>query len=139
MSNILDSIAKHQKMLQNLSIPSERVPVPVTPRDYKMADRQYEIIMETIAEFESNLDGSHEIAVKLTSFGQTIVLSVTSVGYSNPSILYFHGFVNEEPATLVQHVSQLNFLLLAVRKDDESRPPRRIGFATSETETEHEE
>ena len=98
-------------------------------RDYNLADYSYEIIMERIKEFEDHLDDEHEIAIQLASFGQSIKLLVTDIGYSNPSTLIFYGYVGEQPATLIQHVSQLNFLLLAVKKASPEKPPRRIGFA----------
>ena len=84
--------------------------------------------MERIKEFEDTLDEDHEIALRLASFGQSITLSVVDIGYSNPSTLVFHGYVSDQPATLIQHMSQLNFLLLAVKKADPEKPPRRIGF-----------
>lgn len=76
----------------------------------------------------ATLDEDHEIALRLASFGQSITLSVVDIGYSNPSTLVFHGYVGDQPATLIQHMSQLNFLLLAVKKADPEKPPRRIGF-----------
>ena len=97
-------------------------------RDYQLADYLYEVILEQIKEFEGGHDCEHEAAVKLASFGQSITMSVTGLGYSNPSTLIFYGYVGDQPATLVQHISQLNFLLLSVKKPDPSKPPRRIGF-----------
>ena len=98
-------------------------------RDYTMADYTYEVVMERIKDFEEELDNDHEVSLLLTSFGQSVTLAVTEIGYSNPTTLVFHGFVNGQRATLIQHVSQLNFLLLAVKKADPEKPPRRIGFA----------
>ncbi len=98
-------------------------------RDYHLADYTCEIVMEQIKAFEASLDEDHEIAVKLTSFGQSVTMSVTNIGYADPSTLFFHGLVGEQPATLIQHVSQLNFLILAVRKQDPQKPARRIGFS----------
>ena len=100
-------------------------------RDFNMASSFYEIILDRIAEFEDNLDDEHEVAIKLSSFGQSITLYVTDIGYSNPSTLIFYGFVNGQDATLIQHVSQLNFLLISVKKDAVERPVRRIGFELS--------
>ena len=100
-------------------------------RDFNMASSFYEIILDRIAEFEDNLDDEHEVAIKLSSFGQSITLYVTDIGYSNPSTLIFYGYVNGQDATLIQHVSQLNFLLISVKKDDVERPVRRIGFELS--------
>lgn len=97
-------------------------------RNYQLADYTYEVIMERIKEFEGTLDDDHEVAVRLASFGQSITMSVTDIGYSDPSTLVFYGLIDDQRATLIQHMSQLNFLLLAVRKADPEKPPRRIGF-----------
>lgn len=101
----------------------------ISARNYNMADYSYELIMEQIKDFEDELDEDHEVAVKLTSFGQSVTMSVENIGYANPSTLFFHGFVGDQKATLIQHMSQLNFLLVAVKKSDPVKPARRIGFA----------
>lgn len=99
------------------------------PRDYKLADYTYEVIMDRIKEFEEGLNDDEEVAVRLASFGSSITMAVTEILYSNPSTLVFYGYVGDQWASLIQHVSQLNFLLLAVPKADPEKPPRRIGFA----------
>ena len=106
----------------------------ISPRDDNLADYSYEVILERIKYFEDSLDDEHEVAVKLASFGQALTLSVTDIGYSNPSTLVFHGYVGDQPATLIQHMSQLNFLLVAVKKSDPEKPPRRIGFSVGQEE-----
>ena len=100
---------------------------------YERADYQHEVIMKRIKEFEDDLDDEHEVAIKLASFGQSILLAVTDIGYSNPFTLVFYGFVDKQPATLIQHMSMLNFLLLAVKKEDPQKPPRRIGFCVDDS------
>lgn len=97
--------------------------------DCSMADRSYDIIIDRIKEFEESLDDNHEVSVKLACFGQSVTMAVTDIGYSNPSTLVFYGYVEGQYATLIQHMTQLNFLLLAVPKSDANKPPRRIGFA----------
>ena len=54
-----------------------------------------------------------------------------NIGYQNPDILYFYGYVNGKTSQLIQHISQLNFLITSVEKEDKSKPPRRIGFSIS--------
>lgn len=112
-------------------LPSTQIPdIPIqTVRNTNLADHAYEIIMDRIKEFESELDDEHEAAVRLASFGQAVTMIVTEIGYSNPNTLVFWGYVNGNKATLIQHMSQLNFLLVAVKKENPSKPPRRIGFA----------
>ena len=95
-------------------------------RNYSLADWKYEKIMEEIAEYEAKLDNDHEIALRLASFGSSTVMVVTSVGYQNPDMLYFYGFVNGKDAQLIQHVSQLNFLITSVEREDKTKPARRI-------------
>ncbi len=101
-------------------------------RDYSLADWKYERIMDKIRDFENNLDDEHEIAIRLASFGSSTTMSVYEIGYQNPDMLYFYGTVNGQDAQLIQHVSQLNFLLLSVQKSDPEKPPRRIGFETAD-------
>lgn len=103
-------------------------------RDYELADWKYEKIMEEIYDFEQNLDEEHEIALKLTSFGSSLTMIVTSIGYQNPDMLYFYGLVNGKDAQLIQHISQLNFLLTSVERKDKSKPIRRIGFRLDDEE-----
>ena len=100
----------------------------IDTRNYTFADYQYEIIMKSIKAFEDNLDNNNEVALRLTSFGQSILLHVTNIGYSNPCLIHYYGYVNDNYSELIQHVSQINFLLTSVPKDDPNRKTRRIGF-----------
>lgn len=93
-------------------------------RNYNLADWKYEKIMEEIHDFEENLDEEHEIALKLTSFGSSTTMIVTSISYQNPDMLYFYGFVNGKDAQLIQHASQLNFLITSVEREDKTKPAR---------------
>ena len=103
-------------------------------RDYSMADWKYEKIMEEIHDFEKDLDDNHEIALKLASFGSSVTMIVTDIGYQNPDMLYFYGYVNGKSAQLIQHINQLNFLITSVEREDKSKPARRIGFILSDDE-----
>lgn len=100
-------------------------------RDYHLADYQYEIIVEQIEQFQSSLDDDKEIALKLTNFGQNILMHIDNLGYSNPSLIHYYGYVNGEYSQLTQHISQINFLLTTVEREDKSKPPKRIGFDLS--------
>lgn len=105
-------------------------------RNYHLADWKYEKIMEEIRDFENRLDSEHELAVKLASFGSPITMVVTSIGYQNPDMLYFYGFVNGKDAQLIQHISQLSFLLTSVEREDKTKPAHRIGFQVSDAKDE---
>lgn len=103
-------------------------------RDYSMADWKYEKLKEQIEEFQENLPESVDVYVQLASFGQSILMIVDEIGYQNPDLLYFYGTVNGNDAQLIQHISQLNFLLMTQPKPEPKARPRRIGFHTGEDE-----
>lgn len=102
-------------------------------RNYNLADWKYEKIKEEIEGFQSTLSEDFDVCVQLASFGGNILMQVTEIGYQNPDLMYFYGYVNGNEAQLIQHVSQLNFLLMAIKKEDPNKAPRRIGFDTEET------
>ncbi len=99
-------------------------PLPIA---YSYSDTQFEILQKYIAKFEQSLDSEHEVGVMLTNFGQSITMQVVEIGYENSVLMIFKGFVNGSLCTLIQHVSQLNFLLVATKKEPD-RPKRTIGF-----------
>lgn len=86
-------------------------------------------IIRMVAEFEENLKPDEEIGVKLVSFGQTVIVHVSAIGYSDPSLVRFIGALDDgSPVELIQHVSQINFLLMSVKALNPEAPKRRIGF-----------
>lgn len=123
--------------MDNFNIPQFKMPeirMPEIPkmRNYQFADFQYEILMKSILAYESTLDENQEVAVQLASFGQSVVMQVTKIGYSNPSIIHFYGYVNGNKSELIQHITQLNFMLTSLPKAEPERPTRRIGFQIEE-------
>ena len=102
--------------------------------NYNYASWKFETIQKQIQEFEQELDNEHEIALTFVSFGSSLTMAVTDIGYQNPDLLYFYGFINGKEAQLIQHTSQLNLLLTSVEKEDKSKPARRIGFIVNEND-----
>lgn len=99
-------------------------PLPVV---YSYSDTQFEIIKKYIEDFQNSLDSEHDIALLLTNFGSSVLMEVTNVSYEKSVLMIFKGFVNGVESTLIQHVSQLNFLLTSVPKEP-NIPKRQIGF-----------
>ena len=104
------------------------------PRNYNLADWKYEKLKEQINAFQAELTDDVDVCVALASFGASMIMQVTDIGYHNPALLYFYGYINGNQTQLIQHVSQLNFVLRAVKKEEPDRPPRRIGFITDDEE-----
>lgn len=111
--------------LASINVP--QIEVPDSPLHHVWAEDQFEILKKYISEFEKSLDDEHEVGVLLTNFGQSILMSVTQIGYEKSVLMIFKGYVNGKEATLIQHINQLNFLLTTVDKEPD-RPKRRIGF-----------
>lgn len=126
MDNFLSNF-NFQPKLPDIHIPDVE-PLPIA---YSYSDTQYEIIKKYIEKFQSELDSEHEVGLLLTNFGQSVLMHVTHIGYEESVLMVFKGYVNEKEATLIQHISQINFLLTSVPKTEPEKPPRRIGFDTS--------
>lgn len=107
--------------------PTYRVNLPEIPL-YKSnpAKWTYQILVENIKDFENQLDSDHEIGARLVSFNNT-VFYIQSLGYHEPEVLMFYGINDKgENIQLIQHVSQLNVLLVALKKI--GNEAKRIGF-----------
>ncbi|WP_068307392.1 DUF6173 family protein [Aliiruegeria sabulilitoris] len=88
----------------------------------------YERLILYIKNFEEHLDSDHEIAMGFTG-ASAGVLRIEGIGYFDPDIVTFYGADADGTRTqLIQHVSQLNVILRALRKQPEVVEARRIGF-----------
>ena len=82
-----------------------------------------------IVEFDSKLDDDKRVAVRLVSFGQSVTFVVNGLGYCNPSLIRFFGTMPDgSPVELIQHVSQISFLLTTSLRDNPEEPKQQIGF-----------
>jgi hypothetical protein len=93
-----------------------------------LADGYYERLIEYIGDFENQLEQDKEVGLRLVSFGESILIHVTDIGYYNPYLITFTGYTNgtNNKVQLIQHVSQISFMLMAVPRTNPERP--RIGF-----------
>lgn len=116
----------------NLNLPdmSAFTTVPYNPASDSFSDTQFDIIKRYVQDFQQSLDQEHDVGLLLTNFGQATLMEVTQIGYEKSVLMVFRGYVNGTMATLIQHISQLNFLLMAVPKAPE-QPKRKIGFTAN--------
>lgn len=129
MFNPDDLVPFHGVQIPKFDIPEMR-PLPVA---YSYSDTQFEILQKYIEEFQSNLDDEHEVGLLLTNFGQSVLMQVCEISYEESVLLIFKGYVNGKYSTLIQHVSQLNFLITSVEKEPD-KPKRKIGFIHPDSE-----
>lgn len=84
---------------------------------------------DSVCLFDKKLDENLEVGMRLIAFGQAVTFSVSHLGYTNPSLIHFYGILdNGQPVELIQHVSQISFLLTAVPRLNSATPKSPIGF-----------
>lgn len=111
------------------TLATKELPVFEVQTGLNLASGFHKQLIKMIAEFENGLDEHHEVGIRLVSFGQNVTLRVEGIGYYNPSLIRFFGSAEGGASMeLIQHVSQISFLLMAVKKADPANPPKRIGF-----------
>ncbi len=89
-----------------------------------------EVFNDLIAEidvFEKNLPENAEIGLKIANYGEAAQIHIRNIAFENPHLIKFSGIdPNNQEVTLIQHVSQLNFMLVATKPVEEEA--FRIGF-----------
>jgi len=71
----------------------------------------------------------------MVSFGTAVQFHIVDMGYWNPDIVTFDGLDDAgNRMKLIQNVSQLNVLLIAMHKREEHEEARRIGFVLERRE-----
>jgi len=94
------------------------------------AENTWEYLNSRIQEFQETLGENEEIGVQLANYGKAAEIHIRSIGFQNPNLIEFTGLdYDGNDVTLIQHMSQLNFLLVAVKPIEEK--PFRIGFTTA--------
>jgi len=91
------------------------------------ADLAFRHLMQRIEAFQEGLKEDEEIGLQLANYGLAAQLHIRSIGFQNPNLLEFSGLtIDGNECVLVQHLSQLNFMLIALKPVEDK--PFRIGF-----------
>jgi len=94
-----------------------------------LAEFAVKAIYEEIADFEAKLDSGHEVGMPIVGGLSGLCVHVREVYRFGTDKLVFVGIDNDQrPVRLIQHLSQLNFLMLAAPKIGPAAV--RIGFHT---------
>ncbi|AUH33461.1 DUF6173 family protein [Paracoccus tegillarcae] len=100
------------------------------------AEHVFKHLLARVKNFQENLPDHHELGIQLANFGGVKPLHVRGMGFKNPNVIEFYGLLDgDKKVAVVQHVSQLNFLLIAVPPVAEQQP-YRIGFGAELREAE---
>ncbi len=83
--------------------------------------------------FQDNLPNGYDVGLQLVQFGTSILVLVENISYINHSLVVFEGKDSStgNPVRLIQNVSQVNFLLMAVKNPEPETPKRKIGFEST--------
>lgn len=120
-------------LMKGFSMPETYMPNLSVPVNANLASEFHQRLINWINDFHKNLDQEHEVGARLVNFGQTVTFHIEDIGYWNPSLISFIGRNSDgEPVELIQHVSQISILLVAMKRKDTSQPKRPIGFASWE-------
>ncbi|MGD7051435.1 DUF6173 family protein [Sutcliffiella horikoshii] len=112
-----------------LAFSTPKLPDFTPPVDKNSAGEFHKRLVEMINDFDKSLDEEHEVGMRLVTFGQTVQFHVEDLGYYNPSLIIFQGRTEDgSQIELIQHVSQISFLLMAVKRLNPESPKKRIGF-----------
>lgn len=85
-------------------------------------------LMERMEAFENGLDEHHELGVRLANSGLAQTIHIRAISYRNPNLIEFRGQLDGgEVVDLVQHISQLNLLLVSVPPVQQEKV-YRVGF-----------
>ncbi|MFN3938161.1 MAG: DUF6173 family protein [Gemmobacter sp.] len=118
-----------------VTVEQEPLPEAITrePINAKSPARwAYERLILYIRNFETKLEAGQEVAIGFAG-SDAGVLRIEGLGYFDPDIVTFYGTDEDGTRTqLIQHVSQLNVMLQAIRTGTAETPPRRIGFRLAE-------
>lgn len=88
-----------------------------------------ENLYQEIIKYQSSLQDTEDVAISVVKFNESITILVDSIGYIGYNLVRFGGKDNSgKPMELIQHISQLNFLLMVVPKPEPEVPKRKIGF-----------
>jgi hypothetical protein len=86
----------------------------------------YKRLARSVKEFEDSLDAHHEVGTQLVAFGPSVTLRINHLGYWSPDFIKIYADDwRGQTVQLVQHISQVNVMLVALPKTGPHA--RRIG------------
>lgn len=120
-----------------------QTPAPLTEEEQRMramaqaanvqagrydAEILFNHLRREMAEFQEQLDETHEIGLRLANFGAAAQLHIRGISFENPNLIEFIGVLDgNKPVKVLQHINQLNLLMIAVPPIEDAAP-YRVGF-----------
>lgn len=119
--------------IQKSNISKQKMINVATIQEGSTAQIVAENLHQEILNYQSNLPDEEDVAISIVQFNQSTTILVDSIGYIGYNLVRFGGKDNSgKPLELIQHISQLNFLLTVVQKPEPEVPKRQIGFVSQD-------
>ena len=119
--------------IQKSNISKQKMINVATIQEGSTAQIVAENLHQEILNYQSNLSDEEDVAISIVQFNQSTTILVDSIGYIGYNLVRFGGMDNSgKPLELIQHISQLNFLLTVVQKPEPEVPKRQIGFVSQD-------
>ena len=115
--------------VQKTNVAKQKVINAATIQEQSTAELVAQHLHQELLNFQANLLDSEDMVMSVVQFNESVVIRVLSIGYIGYSLIRFLGTDNSnKPLELIQHVSQLNFLLETVPRQSSSPEKHPIGF-----------
>ncbi len=96
------------------------------------AECMFKKLMAHIADFEQHLQPDQEVGGTFVTFGNRSIY-ITGIGYHGNDMIIFYGNSDKgDPIKVMQHISQTNVLLTALKKRPGHKQAKRIGFKSDD-------
>lgn len=87
-------------------------------------------LYDAIRTYQYSLPNKDDVALQVVTFGSNTTILVERIGYIGSNLVVFGGKDSSgKPLELIQHINQLNFLMMVAPKPAVEAPKRQIGFA----------
>ena len=115
--------------MQKSSSAKQKMINAATIQEQSIAEIVAENIYRELLNYQASLSDTEDVAMSIVQFNESITILVDSIGYIGYNLIRFLGKDNlGKPLELIQHISQLNFLLMVVPKTEKEPEKRKIGF-----------
>lgn len=110
---------------------SENVPIIRSMESPLSAGKTVKRLAIVFDSYMNTLADNEEIGMALASFGTQHTIHLESISALVPNLIQISGMEEGHRVELVQHISQLSFLLIRVKPTSPDGVPRRkIGFSS---------
>lgn len=129
MSNDINQYLSIRRLINETNCRNEQIAELVKEIQTNNAVDISKNLYDKIIEFQEKISPTQDVILLLVSFGQSYTMAVDGIGHSGNNLVCFHGTDNSgTEQVLIQHISQLNFLITSQPKEIPEAPKRTIGF-----------